>query len=292
MPIIAALTGAKEVIVCVKDTKYGKADGIIKSCKLLIKSMSINTTITFRKNEVEIQDLKRADVVTNSGMLRPLNREKIRYMKSSAIIPLMYEKWELRTSDIDIAAANEFGIKVAGTSETANQCKVFQYVGPLTLKLCLEAGYEVLDNKIVLWSSDAFGDEIENYFSNCGANVIRPRTISDLYEQCRSGTEILILADYHETRDLNDFSYIDFKYINELNPLLGLIHLFGDINFDLFSQIFPIVYPKKDGYASTMSQTLAYVGPTPFVKLMAAGFKVTEECISERYSELTQLITK
>ena len=292
MPVIAALTGAEEVIVCVKDTGYGKADDIIRNCKGLIERLSINTTFTFRKNQVEIQDLNRADVVTNSGMLRPLDREKIKHMKSSAVIPLMYEKWELRSCDIDIAAAKEFGIKVAGTSESTKQCAVFQYVGPLVLKLCLEAGYEVLNNKIVLWSSDAFGDEIEHYFVKCGANIIRPKTIDELYQQCQLGTEILILADYKEKRNLNDFSNIDFKYINEQNSKLGLIHLFGDLNFDLFSQIFPVVYPFKDGYVSTMSQTLAYVGPTPFVKLMCAGFKVAEECILERYSELTQLITE
>lgn len=291
MPVIAALTGAKEVIVCVKDTRYGKADSIIKNCKRIIKAMSIDTTFTFRKNQVEIQDLKRADVITNSGMLRPLDRAKMKYMKSSAIIPLMYEKWELRNSDIDIVAAKEFGILVAGTSETTKQCKVFQYIGPLVMKLCLEAGFEVLDNKIIVWSRDAFGNEIENYFVKCGANIVRPTTIDDLYHQCQNDADILILADYNERRNLNDFNNINFKYINELNPLLGLIHLFGNIDFDLFSQIFPTVYPHKSGSASTMSETLAYVGPTPFVRLMVAGFKVADECISKKYSELTQLIT-
>ena len=46
--------------------------------------------------------LRQADIVTNSGHLRPLDAPTIRAMKPTAVIPLMYEAWELRPGDVDL----------------------------------------------------------------------------------------------------------------------------------------------------------------------------------------------
>ena len=49
--------------------------------------------------------LEDADIVTNSGHLRPLDEEAVGRMKPGAAIPLMYEAWELRPDDVDSSHA-------------------------------------------------------------------------------------------------------------------------------------------------------------------------------------------
>ena len=58
-----------------------------------------------------------ADIITNSGHVRPIDAEMIGWMKPTAVIPLMYEAWEFRDADLDLAACQRRGIVVAGTNE-------------------------------------------------------------------------------------------------------------------------------------------------------------------------------
>ena len=50
------------------------------------------------------------------------------------------------------------GIKVAGTWENHPDLKIFDGCGHLAVKISQEAGYEVYQNKIIVWSNDHFGE--------------------------------------------------------------------------------------------------------------------------------------
>jgi hypothetical protein len=69
------------------------------------------TSLAGLKDRVEIittikdDVLAGADVVTNSGHLRPIDRSIISKLPQQCVLALMFETWEFRTSDIDVAAA-------------------------------------------------------------------------------------------------------------------------------------------------------------------------------------------
>ncbi len=69
------------------------------------------TSLAGLKDRVEIittikdDVLAGADVVTNSGHLRPIDRSIISKLPQHCVLALMFETWEFRTSDIDVAAA-------------------------------------------------------------------------------------------------------------------------------------------------------------------------------------------
>jgi hypothetical protein len=53
----------------------------------------------------------------------------ISWMKPTAVIPLMFEAWEFRPSDLELAAAQQRGILVAGTNERHPDVDVFSFLG-------------------------------------------------------------------------------------------------------------------------------------------------------------------
>src|ERR1700722_16331483 len=98
-PVLAALAGAK-VYAFSKTTKYGTTEEIFRNTASLVKDAAgFSMDITFVET-LTPEIIAQADIITNSGHLRPLNEEKLRYAKDGVVIPLMYEAWEWREADM------------------------------------------------------------------------------------------------------------------------------------------------------------------------------------------------
>ena len=98
-PILAALAGAK-VYAYTKNTKYGTVEEVITQTKGVYNEEG-GVDITF-VDTLSPDIIAQADVITNSGHLRPLNFEKLQHAKKQVVITLMYEAWEWRDADMDI----------------------------------------------------------------------------------------------------------------------------------------------------------------------------------------------
>ena len=94
--------------------------------------------------------------------MRPLNQDKLKYVQDFAVVSLMYESWELRVQGIDIDYCRRRRIRIAGTNERQEKLQIFQQVGHLATKMIFEVGYEIFNNKIIIWSGDIFGEAIHN----------------------------------------------------------------------------------------------------------------------------------
>ena len=82
-------------------------------------------------------------MVTNSGHVRPIDRRMVGWMKPGSVVPLMYERWELRPGEVDLDACRERGVRVAGTNERHPNVDVFSYLGVQAVKLLVDAGVAV-----------------------------------------------------------------------------------------------------------------------------------------------------
>ena len=78
--------------------------------------------------------------------------------------------------------------------------------------------------------------------------------------------------------------------LKEVNPNIGLVHLYGALNFKIFEEAAISVYPKKQGKSMIMSETLAYLGPQLLISLVVAGFKVGSLMRNNQKSDLVQPI--
>ncbi len=292
-PIIAALAGAKRVYAVVNDSIYGKAEDIIKECLNIARFLNIDISqFEFSKNNVPITFLQNADIVTNSGHLRPLNEEKLKYLKPCAAIPIMYEKWELRTNDIDVAFCKKNNITIAGTWENHPDLQIFDFCKHLMLKIIFEAGYEIKENNIIIFSSDHYGVLLKAGCEELGANNILVSTNIEEITSSMPMADFIFFCDYNNLNVLLDntsASLFNLKEIKKLNKSLGIIHLAGAIDMQYVNDEGFHLYPNKNGYVQKMTQTLAYLGPKPLLLLQTAGLKVGQELFTNTISNLSQI---
>src|SRR5262249_12948072 len=113
-PVLAALAGANRVFAMTRASRYGTVDEVARETFGLAGRLGVADRIRVI-TEKSPQIVGQADIITNSGHLRPLDADTVRCMKPSAVVPLMYEAWELRPGEVALAACRVRGIRVAGT---------------------------------------------------------------------------------------------------------------------------------------------------------------------------------
>ena len=215
----------------------------------------------------------------------------MQYVNPNAVIPLMYEAWELRHSDIDIDFCKQKNIKVAGTWENYPPIRVFDYVGVLCAKIAHEAGFEIFQNKILVWSDDHFGELAQKAFQNLEAKNVILTTDEEILEKNIKDIDFLFFCDSDEKRQIfGENGFFNLQKLMKLNPLLEIVHLYGNIDADYLQKNDVKLYPNFDGKALIMSHTLSYLGITPLISLQTAGLKVGEMLYKNENHAIVQML--
>jgi hypothetical protein len=278
-PILAAMSGAPRVIALARDSRYGSIAEVAEGLMELARNANVEERIRI-VSEKNREIVAEADIITNSGHLRPIDREMIAWMKPGAVIPLMYEAWELREADIDVAACVERGIAVAGTNERHPAVDVFSFLGRLAERLLAEAGVASRGKRIVVLCDNQFREFIANHLINTGATV---EVIEKLDEnRIAIASDAILVAMTPRTHPIigrRQAEILAHRYRGAL-----VAQLWGDIDRDALTRggvrFWPIDSPRR-GHQGIM---LSSIGPEPVVRLQAGGLKVGEvmarACIS------------
>lgn len=153
---LAVLAGAAAVHCVAKTTRYGSAQQAIDETRDFAKFMGVDLQrITFSEGH-EPRALEQADLVTNSAPLRPLDAQTMRHLRAGTVISLMYEPWEWRAGDIDLAAAKQSAVWVVGVNENHPAVRCYPSVGMLALKGLFCAGMEVFTNDVLVVCANPF----------------------------------------------------------------------------------------------------------------------------------------
>lgn len=292
-PIIAAMAGATRVNAWTKDSSYGKGELIKAACFEVANYADVADRINIEVNRRPADQIASADLITNSGVLRPIDQNFLQHVKQTTVIPLMYEAWEYRKEDVDGVYCKSKGVKIAGTWEHHPSIRVFEKIGALSLKLAFEAGFEVAHNKILIWSDDNFGKEAFKAFNLMEPEKLLMTTDPKVLLQELPDLDFIFICDYDEERQYfgNQNSIFEIETILSLNNKVGVVHLYGNVGYEYLIEKGLGCYPKKNGKAKIMSETLAYLGLLPVLKLQTAGFKVGEALFRGVPSELKQELT-
>ena len=294
IPFIAALARAKKVYVWTSENKYFNCNELVAQAKNCAKELGLESIIEFAVNTKPEFHVSHADIITNSGFIRPLNETLLKHAKKSVVIPLMFEAWELRETDIDIDFCKKNNIRVAGTNENHPAIKVFESVGPLAIKLAFEAGMAVYQDNILVWSDDEFGKVSADYFRKMNAAKVLLTTNKEEALHFIKNADFVYFCSSQEKRSIISADSADSVFaIDEIrytNPFLTIIHLYGKLKLHELESNGLNVYPKQDGKTEYMSKTLTHIGMKPTLNLLAAGLKVGEELQRNKLSELTQQI--
>lgn len=259
--VLAALAGAT-VTALTRDSRYGSATQAAQEVLELAREVNCRDRIEVVE-QLSGTHWQNADIVTNSGHLRPLDSSIISQLKSSAVISLMYESWELRHTDLDVCECRRRGIRVVGTNERHPIVAVFEYLGPLVLKCVLNAGRSLVDERCLVLSDNDFGPYIEFSLLSNKVHVTLARHV-----------------------DANTPKDWDIVVIACTPPAAGgrRVNLCG-LRAELFCQVWGDVEratgqgewcPVTPPSAGHMGLLLSELGPSPVARLQAAGLKAAE----------------
>jgi hypothetical protein len=287
-PLIAYYAGASKVYVWTKDTKYGMGKTILNELLEIIKFLKIpEDSFEFAVNERPEEHISSADIVTNLGFVRPINKEFIDLMKPGGVVSYMCEAWEVRPEDVSIDYCKERMIPVAGVWENHPDLLIFNNCGALAAKLCFEAGMEIFQNKILITSSDKFGEVARDTFNALGASEVLLIPPHKIQQANFANLDILFVADYTYSGDI-----IGPNLEHSITHLkeCAIVHLCGSVDHIWLEEMGLMCYPNQEGYPFRMTRTLAHLGLNPVLKLHGAGLKVGECLVRGETNELVQII--
>jgi hypothetical protein len=269
-PVIAALAKAERVHAVTRTSRYGSV-AEVKDCTL---SLAARAGVAGR---IEVGEaipndlLKRVDIVTNSGHLRPIGVGLIRQLHRRAVIALMFETWEFRASDINLAACREYSIPIVGVNERHPSVDVFSYLGPLCVNMLHEAGVSVYASRIALLCDNDFGPFIIRGLGGLGALV---RVFADVDALCEDRWDAVILALKPGAHARIDTS--GARHIARMAPTAIVAQLWGDADREAMATLAMGVWPPQPPQPGHMGVLLSAIGPEPIVRLQTGGLRAAE----------------
>ncbi|CAG0999674.1 hypothetical protein METP3_03211 [Methanosarcinales archaeon] len=291
-PIIAAKAGAK-VYAVTSDSQYGTAKDIQEFTYSFAEFCGVRDKIdVILQKEKKI--INQANIITNIGFVRPIDKRFVEMLNENAVIPYMCEAWEYRVGDIDIEACKSKNIPIMATNEDFQGLEVFDYVGPLCMKMLFELEIEIYKSKIVIASGDKFGNVIEKYLKAVGAEVYLIENLeSDANRNYLKDCDALVVADYTEDSTLiGKDAKISGKELIGLSKKISVVEFAGDVDIDELDKYNIPYFPKKRVGKYRMGMTLAELGPKPVIDLHCAGLKVGEIMAKARLNGKTIEETK
>jgi hypothetical protein len=267
-PVLAAMAGA-EVHALAAGTAYASAEHIRELTEGLAQLAGVLDRIHLAPRK-DIDIVSAADIITNSGQVRPIDSETVAQMKPSAVVPLMYESWEYRHTDVDLTACRSRGVAVAGTNERHPAVDVFSFLGQMAVLQLHEAGIAVRGSRLLVLCDNDFAPFIVKDLENAGANVTQSRRLSpdDISERC----DAVVLALSPGPAPV--FGVDDATLLSGRAPGAVLIQYWGDVDREALAVARVPVWPAREPAPGHMGVLPSAIGPEPIVRLQAGGLKV------------------
>lgn len=299
-PLLAAIAGAK-VYAFTKTTRYGTVEEIFANTRKLISECTNRQLDITLIDKLTPEIIAQADIITNSGHLRPLNEEKLQYAKDNVVIPLMYEAWEWRDADMDIAYVRKRGFRIGATNERHPEVDVFNYLGDMAVKQIFDAGICPYKNKFVLICNNDFGPYIAKVVAKVcdGLAVIDKTENKDKYhfdnvEWIGNFPEVKVPAAYKDAEAVIFTAYpFDQNWIGENTPLSVkqikmaftdpyILRYAGDVDPKALDQE-GIRYFPANVHSGHMGILPSAVGYDPIIRLQAGGLKAGEALLTGKH---------
>jgi hypothetical protein len=285
-PLTAAIAGAERVLAVTDDSEYASGSEVADATKRAAEAWDVADRIEIRIGR-HLKWFGEADIVTNSGFVRPIDAEGVQTMKPTAVIPLMWETWEFRPDDLDLDACREREILVLGTCESRPPCDMRPYSGQLALQLLRELGIEASGAGVVLLGGhETTGIAMREALAEAGARVAwfadedgaRPydELAPHLERHARVYDALLVAEHEHPIRLLAPDGLVGPEALAAWNPALRVGVIAGNVDAEALRRSGLRYLPERIrpfGYESYETHRL---GVRPVLELYTAGLKVGE----------------
>ncbi|MEU8137983.1 hypothetical protein [Streptodolium elevatio] len=271
-PVLASLAGAR-VIALTRDTRYGTAEEVRHLTGLVALFAGTRQPIDI-VTELTPRHIEAADVVTNSGHLRPIDAEFVARLKPTAVVPLMYEAWEigLGRQDVDLAALRERGISHAGTNEHHPSVGVFDHHRAMVVRLLSDCGVAVYGANCVVLCDNPFEPEIVDGLVRAGAQVHGADSL-DLVNTPEDVDAVVVAL---RPGDRPVIGAAEAARIAARWPGAAVVQVWGDLDREALTASGVPFWPPVGPAPGHMAILPSAVGPEPIVRLQAGGLKVAQ----------------
>lgn len=296
-PLVAARAGARRVYAWTRDSAYGPKEQVERHTLEQARTWGVEDRleVSFSRPAEQVAE---ADLITNSGFVRPIDAQMVAAMKPTAVVALMWETWEFRESDLDLPACRERGVLVMGTWETRPPCDMRGYAGPLGVKLLLELGLEVFGSRVALLGAQpslgrpmyeglrALGAEVAWFGVEDAGTAGGPRPYEELpdwFPAHGASLDVLVVCEHHDPRLLlGDGGLLGYSEMARVNPGLRIAVATGNVDAAGLRASGLARFPAEVRPFGHMSHQPSELGPRPVLELYAAGLKVGQEMARAR----------
>jgi len=299
-PVIAAIAGAK-VIAYSKTTRFGKVRDVFANTKQLADSFNEFPLDIHYTEKLSPEIIAEADMITNSGHLRPLNRAILEHAKDEMVIPLMYEAWEWRDADMDIEYIRKRGFRIGATNERHPDVDVFSYLWDMAIKLIFDSGLCPYKNKFILLCNNDFGPFIAKVLAGIcdGLAVIDKEEKKKSYnlnqidwiggfpdmkipESYRDAEAILFTAYPFDQNWIGEKTAINIQQIQSQLSDPYILRYAGDVDEAVLSKKGVRFFPSHvhSGHMGILPSAIGY---DPIIRLQSGGLKVGEALLNGKY---------
>jgi hypothetical protein len=292
-PVLAAIAGAK-VFAFSKTTRYGSLEEVFASTRQLADTYKKFPLDIHYVDRISPEIVAETDIITNAGHLRPLSESMLSHAKNEMVIPLMYEAWEWRDSDMDIKYIRKRGFRIGATNERHPDVDVFNYLGDMALKQIFDAGLCPYKNKFILLCNNDFGPFIAKTLSAVceGLAVIDKDENKGSYnldqiDWIGGFPELKIPESYRNAEAVIFTAYpFDKDWIGEKTPINMqeiqtqlsdpfILRYCGDLNETALKNKGIHFFPKHV-HSGHMGILPSAIGNDPIIRLQSGGLKVGE----------------
>jgi len=275
---LAALAGADHVYARCRASRHGTIEAAWAETIQLARLAGVAARLQLL-TESTAAVTARVDIVTNSGHVRPIDEQLVGWMKPTAVVSLMYEAWEHRPTDIDLAACERRGIAVAGTNERHPAIDTFAVLGDMAIELLSDARVGVRGARVLLLCDNPFAEFIADGLVNAGARVDIVPALPEA--SARSSYEVVLVALQPGPEP---FGAEPARTIAASWPGALVAQFWGDVDREAFARAGIRVWPRAAPEPGHMGVLPSAVGPEPLVRLQAGGLKVGEILWLERWA--------
>lgn len=266
---IAAMAGA-QVHAFTRSTRHGTAAEAAAETLGLAAAAGVADRITVGET-LDPAVLAGCDILTNSGHLRPITAEMIALLPPRAVIGLMFEAWEFRGLDLDLAAARARGIRVAAVNERHPDVGVFDFLGPLAVRQLQDAGLDPDGKRVALLCDNPFLPFVYAGLEAAGAHAAVAASADDL--PAGPFDAVVVSLDPYRNRPLGAH---DLRVLARKAPRGKVTQFFGDIDRGAAAETRLALWPPKEPGKGHMGILLNVLGPEPIVRLQAGGLRAAE----------------
>ncbi|MDD5053432.1 MAG: hypothetical protein PHO27_11925 [Sulfuricurvum sp.] len=224
-----------------------------------------------------------ADIITNTGFIRPVTALDVAKMKDTAIIALMMSQQQIRPSDIEIQACLNKGIELIETDEVNSG--ILNSMGFKFLKVLFDAGLTVWKDKYLLLSTGLWASYYVQALEINKIDFVRT-SFGSLKDY-----DAIIVADHGNFLDDglwigqdNDQirSVISIDRILKENPLIKIINISGQMDVKGLVEAGIDVYPEIETIAGHSVVRGDYLGYKVVFEMMVLSLKAAEQAARKR----------